>query len=1081
MGLMMGSRRLVSMGLVSFCVLVGGLSLSGAASAAGPEVPLTEAAGSVGANTAVLNGELNPGGLAATGWYFALGKSGGCLGEGTVGGEGPVEVKEERVSAQASGLEPGTSYLFCLVAYNEVGETTVGAAQSFTTGLSQPVVDSEQASAVTRSSGTLEAYVNPEKQATNCLRFEYGETSGYGESAPCTPSSLGEGFGDQGASANIANLKPGKTYHFRVVVANPSSPAGGTDGPDQNFTTHAAVQGESFSGVGSRGVTFGAELGVYGASLSYRFEYGTTTAYGSSTPLSSTGNAEGEAGVTATVEDLEPSTEYHFRVVTEAADREIVYGADTSFVTLSAGIQGLPDDRAYEMVTPVDKEDAEVYIPFAMANSADQAIGYVTYRLNEVATNGDAVVYQADPTHNGQGESSGNGLGSAYLATRSATGGWSQTSIQPPGRRETRYQGFSSDLTVGVLNSGTENLRYEEPQLPGPVGPRAYCEGSRIACDRRDLYRHSLNEDMYMPLFSKTPKRAPEEFHGTAPTENHTANARETPPLYAGGSMDMSQLLFEANDALIEGNGALERELDSNVEAEITEDRISGDYLHGYLYDWSTDAPSLVDVSPEGRVVPNASFGAPQAQGVSKETNPPDFSHVISADGSRVFWTALEGEAPKDLYVRENATESQSPLNTQGECLVVTDACTVQLDKDVEGGGARFWTASSDGSKVFFTSKKNELYEYNLSQTVGQSGTLTVLTPGAEVAGVLGASETGDYIYYVNNAYELFMLHRGAGGWEAPVLIGTLSSHDGGEVEPLFENNNRQDTGDWVPDIGTRTAEVTDNGLGLAFMSDGRLRAQGFPDGYQNDGQEEVYVFDAASRSLFCASCSQSREPGSSGFLPVSWTDSYLPTLISEGGNRVFFDSGSALVSRDTDGVLDAYEWEREGTGSCGVGDGADGGCVYLLSGGTSSSPSYLLGASVSGSDVFVITRARLTAEAQDELFKVFDARVEGVKTLTPPQCTGTGCQGVPEPPPTFATPSSVTYDGVGNFSAPAPVATVRSKSKSLTRAQKLARALKACRAKPKKRRASCEVRARERYGPGRRAKRSSAHKTGRK
>jgi hypothetical protein len=48
----------------------------------------------------------------------------------------------------------------------------------------------------------------------------------------------------------------------------------------------------------------------------------------------------------------------------------------------------------------------------------------------------------------------------------------------------------------------------------------------------------------------------------------------------------------------------------------------------------------------------------------------------------------------------------------------------------------------------------------------------------------------------------------------------------------------------------------------------------------------------------------------------------------------VFFDTYEALVSQDTNGQADVYEWEREGAGSCPAGS-ADG-CVYLLSGGTS-------------------------------------------------------------------------------------------------------------------------------------------------
>ena len=834
-------------------------------------------------------------------------------------------------------------------------------------------------------------------------------------------------------------------------------------GPDMQSVP--IVEDQTFTSTTSDSAKLSALLSAGTNPATYHFEYGIVGSDQSNTPSSS---VKGNHYESVEVGGLTPDTEYYFRLV---AENSIGVSTNTkvAFRTLPSPPQTLPDGRVFEMVTPIDKEDAEVYIPSDLADITDEATGYATYSANEVATNGDAVVYQGDPTHNGGGESSGNGLGSAYLATRSPTGGWSQVSIQPPGRRRTYYQGFSSDLSIGVLASVTENLQYEEHQLPGPEAPRSYL----------DLYKHNLSEEDYQPLFTATPERAPGEFSHVIPQE--LSGARETgAPVYAGGSSDMSQLLLEANDALLEGKGNLENELDADVNGEIAEGRIN----NGYLYDWSMGGPSLVDVSPEGRVVRAASFGAPHAKG-ENEFNAPDLSHVISADGSRVFWTALEGQTPKALYVRENATKPQSPLNPQNECTVLTDACTVQLDKAVEGGGARFWTASSDGSKAFFTSKKGELYEYEVNPTVGQPGALTVLTPGVEVQGVVGASGDGDYIYYVDGAYELLMLHYGTGGWEAPVLIATLSSHDGNEVEPFTSSYQgsavSRQFGDWVSDLGTRTAEVTADGQGLVFLSNQSLKAQGFPDGYRNDGREEVYVFDAASRSLYCASCNQSGEPGSSGVLPVSFNDSYTPTLISEGGNRVFFDSESALVSKDTNGVLDVYEWEKEGTGSCGVGDGANGGCVYLLSGGSSSEPSYLLGASVNGNDVFVITRARLTAEAQDELFKVFDARVEGVTPLTPPQCTGTGCQGVPAAAPTFATPSSVTYNGIGNFSPPAPVTAVKAKAKSLTRVQKLSEALKACHRKPKKRRVACEARARKGHGSQSKAKRSSGSKKGRK
>lgn len=139
---------------------------------------------------------------------------------------------------------------------------------------------------------------------------------------------------------------------------------------------------------------------------------------------------------------------------------------------------------------------------------------------------------------------------------------------------------------------------------------------------------------------------------------------------------------------------------------------------------------------------------------------------------------------------------------------------------------------------------------------------------------------------------------------------------------------------------------------------------------------------------------------------------------ISADGGRVFFMSPLALVPQDTNGNNDVYEWERPGVGSC-PGGGSPEGCLYLLSGGTSRDQSLFLDASESGDDVFIDTRAKLVGSDEDDLFDVYDVRVGGYTPPAPPACTGTGCQGVPGALPIFATPSSVTFEGVGNFAAP--------------------------------------------------------------
>ena len=1059
---------------------------SASALAAAPETPEVSVQLPASATSVTVHGVLDPGVEGAPGTYelgtyeflYKQGKA-GCEGEGKAPASPGISLGggKEAVTEVLSGLTPNTEYTVCLLARTGVkGEDAVSLPATFRTALPpETPITTGPAGSITATSAKLEGMLNPGgkgepgsyefvyRQSTSECQHENVETQQQESEHTPTEVALG-GEKEVVSPVEVSGLLPNMPYTFCLLARNE---AGETAlGSPVTFSTLShkpSVSSTSFSSVGSADATVNTQVETGGLETTIVVKYGTSSAYGSETTAVKL--AAGTSTGTTQLLRLQPNTEYHFRVTITNQDGSETSPTDTAFTTLPTGIQGLPDKRAYEMVTPIDKEDAEIYVPDAV-QPGNQAEGYQTTRLTEVAPNGDAVVYQGDPTHNGAAGGGGNGLGSAYRATRSPAGGWTQVGIQPTGRRYTYYRGFSTDLSVGVLMAPTENPEADEAQLPGGNAPVGSYGGAEYH-ERSDLYRHAVSEEDYQALYTAIPNRAPYEFGGVAFDGGFTKVQGE--PAYAGGSANLTNLLFEANDALLEGNGALEEELTEDARRELANGEVGADYL----YDWAARSLSLVDVLPDGHVVPNTTFGAPQIFGTKISGNPPNFSHVISVDGSRIFWTALEGEGssqePKALYVRENATQPQSPLNGQDECTVPVDACTVQVDKEV-GGGGRFWAASSDGAKVFFT--KGGLYEYAVNPTIGQPGVLTSLTPGVEVQGVIGVSEDGDYLYYVDSNSELYMLHDNGGKWEAPVSIAKLSPEDGTEIEPFagltaFIQIGEGHAGDWVPDVGQRTAEVTPNGQGLVFMSDQNLKAQGFPNWYKNEGGEEVYVYDAAQNSVYCASCSQSGEAGANGFLPISWSDSYIPTLISEDGDRVFFDSSSALVSRDTNGVMDAYEWEREGTGSCGQGDGAYGGCIYLLSGGSGNEPSWLLGASSSGNDVFMITRADLTSDAQDELYKVFDARVEGVEPLAPPACTGTGCQGVPGAPPIFATPSSVTYDGVGNFLAPAPVKeTVKPKAKPLTLSQKLTKALKVCKGKPKKKRASCEALARKRYKP---------------
>jgi CSLREA domain-containing protein len=68
---------------------------------------------------------------------------------------------------------------------------------------------------------------------------------------------------------------------------------------------------------------------------SYHFEFGTTTAYGSTTPATSAGTGTTADSVSAAVRGLAPGTTYHYRVVATSADGTAA-GGDQAFTTAPA-------------------------------------------------------------------------------------------------------------------------------------------------------------------------------------------------------------------------------------------------------------------------------------------------------------------------------------------------------------------------------------------------------------------------------------------------------------------------------------------------------------------------------------------------------------------------------------------------------------------------------------------------------------------------------------------------------------------------------------------------------------------------
>jgi hypothetical protein len=110
-------------------------------------------------------------------------------------------------------------------------------------------------------------------------------------------------------------------------------------GSDRTFTTLSAtgvpvVITNPASLIASFSATLNGTVDPHGLTTNVYFKYGTTTSYGSATPMLIR-NGNTYRNVVANISSLSASTTYHFRFVA-TNNAGTVYGADRTFTTLSA-------------------------------------------------------------------------------------------------------------------------------------------------------------------------------------------------------------------------------------------------------------------------------------------------------------------------------------------------------------------------------------------------------------------------------------------------------------------------------------------------------------------------------------------------------------------------------------------------------------------------------------------------------------------------------------------------------------------------------------------------------------------------
>jgi hypothetical protein len=903
-----------------------------------------------------------------------------------------------------------------------------------------PDVTTQPATGTTTTTATLNGEVDPAGVLLSECFFEYGETTTYGHTVLCEESNatIGSGTSPVPVEAQIEGLKPGATYHYRLVAANANG--ANEEGNDETVFTGATIDSASASAVSSTAATLETEINPHGVATTYHFEYDSAPyaeggpAHGTAVPFPAGGLGSGEAPVfrSVHVQGVAPLTTYHYRVVAENA-LGTVLGPDRTFITQGAAPSLLPDGRGWEQVSPLDKQG----IPL---ESIAREGGLI-----QAAAGGGAITYFAKGPIISGPAGNRSAVNSQDLSTRTAAG-WSTQDISTPHQAVTgliagnpsEYKLFSSELSLSAV----------EPFGATPL--------SAEARERTPYLRQA--DGTYSPLVVGCPELP-------QPCPQAIAEHANVPPGAAFGGIENGLESFALGLGFVTATPDLSHILLSSVEVSLVEGFDT--FGEPSIYEWTAGNLTPVSILPDGSPAGGAHVGSAIGGQVNHQLR-----NAISADGSRVFFQA----GARRLYMRDVS---------RGETLWVN---APESGLEESGNGANFQYASSDGNRVFFTDEGRltadstaapghpDLY---LCQVIGAvSGevgcdlsdiTAKSIRPTetADVQGaVLGAAEDGSDVYFVADGDLapgavsgdcVFSIQAGGTGECNLYRYDTES-----ETTTLVSVVSGEDFADWQADgegnLGGVTARVSANGRYLAFMSRRSLTGYDNRDAKTGVRDQEVYLYDAGSDGgagkLVCASCNPNGARPRGVFDPPTfpgllvdrarnwggqtlaanipgWTNVdnshalYQSRYLSDSG-RLFFNAADALVPQDTNGVMDVYEYESpQGEGMPASDDcstsaptysPSSGGCVSLISSGTSAEESAFLDASESGDDIFFLTAAKLAPTDTDNALDIYDARVGGSSAAPakPVECSGDACQQ-PAVPPNDATPGSLTFNGAGN------------------------------------------------------------------
>jgi hypothetical protein len=377
-------------------------------------------------------------------------------------GEDPVTTPgPSDVTADLSGLAVGTTYHLRLAVSNAGGSDAEEAPDTFTTLVpAAPVVSIDPVTTFTDTTAHLVGHINPGgSDPAFDVHWEFH----------CQPECPGLAGDIDPADANLhevqadaTGLEPNTEYKVELIAAN----SGGREshGP-LGFRTKAVGPGvetlPAFAIQGGTEALVGGRINPKNSATRYWIEYGTSTTYGASLPTSENADAGsgGHAQIfTQRITGLTPGTLYYVRLVAKNAGGK-TQGHDANFETAPAGPTSescpndllrsendsteLPDCRAYEQVSPVDKNGFD-----AGANSEQEQNVYVA------SEDGSALAFESFGAF---GDAKSATEIEDYISRRGTTG-WTTHGLNPAGEQKTtdglpQFNWYSPDLGLAYFDN----------------------------------------------------------------------------------------------------------------------------------------------------------------------------------------------------------------------------------------------------------------------------------------------------------------------------------------------------------------------------------------------------------------------------------------------------------------------------------------------------------------------------------------------------------------------------------------------------------------------------------------------------